>query len=268
MIHKVSIVIPIFNEAETLQELLTNVYAQDLPGHLKKEMILVESNSSDGSRNIAQKFCADKIDGDIEIKLILQEKARGKGFAVREGLAQVTGDIILIQDADLEYETSDYPQLIQPLLDGHSDFVLGSRHLSAGSWKIRRFEQSPIKAAFMNFGGSLFHFIFNRLYRVTLTDPTTMYKVFLTRCIEGIPFECNRFDFDFELCGKLIRLGYVPLEVPISYRSRGFDKGKKVNMFRDPFTWIFAILRFRLKAIRRIPRAQRVTNNAALVYRS
>jgi hypothetical protein len=166
---------------------------------------------------------------------------------------QVTGDLILIQDADLEYDVADYPALIQPIIDGHADFVLGSRHLSAGNWKIRKFERNPIKAMFMNFGGSFFHFFFNQVYGVRLTDPTTMYKVFLTDCIRGVNFESNRFDFDWELVGKLVRLGYNPLEVPISYRSRGFDEGKKVNFFRDPFTYVRAILKYRFQRISRTP---------------
>jgi glycosyltransferase involved in cell wall biosynthesis len=257
LITSVSIIIPIFNEAPTIRELLDRVLQQPLPSGLKKEMIIVESNSTDGTRDIVQRFVSEvPASPNASVRLLLQDKAVGKGNATRQGLSVATGDIILIQDGDLEYDTKDYPQLIQPILDGHADFVLGSRHLSAGSWKIRKFEESALKSAYMNLGGSLFHAFFNMTYGVKLTDPTTMYKVFLRSCIQGISFESNRFDFDFELVAKLIRLGFNPLEVPISYVSRGFEKGKKVNMLRDPFTWVWSILKFRIKRIKRMSRAE------------
>jgi len=257
LIKSVSILIPIFNEAATVEELLNRVLGQELPKGLIKEVIIVESNSSDGTREIVQKFCSQfKASENTKIRLILQTQAKGKGLAVREALTVASGDIILIQDGDLEYDTADYPQLIQPLIDGHADFVLGSRHLSAGSWKIRKFSESPFKASFMNFGGTLFHSLFNIIYSTKLTDPTTMYKVFLRTCVQGVNFECNRFDFDFELVAKLIRLGYTPLEVPVSYRSRGFDQGKKVNILRDPFMWLWCIAKFRFKKIKRLQRSE------------
>ncbi len=267
LIETVSIIIPIYNEEPTIVDLLSRVLNQALPSNLKKELIIVESNSTDGTREKVQGFLKSLNESgnklpQTQIRLILQEQARGKGHATREALSLATGEVILIQDGDLEYDTADYPQLIQPLLDGHADFVLGSRHLSAGSWKIRKFAESPLTAFYMNLGGSIFHFGFNKLYHVNLTDPTTMYKVFLRSCVEGVVFESNRFDFDFELVAKLIRLGFTPLEVPVSYRSRGFDKGKKVNILRDPFMWVWSIIKFRFKRIKRIPRTQRLNPNA------
>ncbi len=255
MISKVSLIIPIFNEGDTALALLKSVMAQPLPGDLQKEMIIIESNSTDGTRELVQKFVQENAgNSPVKIELILEETPRGKGHAVRQGIQKATGDIILIQDGDLEYSVTDYPLLLQPLIDGHVDFVLGSRHLSAGGWKIRKFEQSPMTAFYMNLGGMFFHTLFNILYQVKLTDPTTMYKVFLKKCIDGVAFESNRFDFDFELVAKLIRLGYIPLEVPISYSSRGFEKGKKVRAFRDPFMFLWVIFKFRIKRIQRIPR--------------
>ena len=254
MIKRVSIVVPIFNEAATVVTLLNQVLKQPLPGALEKELVLVESNSTDGSRDKVKWFAEQNAGGPVQIQLILQDKPQGKGFAVREGLKRATGDILMIQDADLEYDVGDYPALLQPILDGHADFVLGSRHLSAGNWKIRKFEQNPIKAMIMNFGGSFFHTMFNWVYGVRLTDPTTMYKVFLADCIRGVNFESNRFDFDWELVAKLIRLGYAPLEIPISYRSRGFEEGKKIQFFRDPITYVNAIFKFRVQRIQRTPR--------------
>lgn len=246
---KLSIIIPVLNEANTVRQLLRAVIEEPLPVE-EREIIIVESNSVDGTREIIKEFLSQfKNTVEIEIKTIWQNKAHGKGNSVREGFKHVTGDIILIQDGDLEYRISDYPDLLAPIIDAKTDFVLGSRHLSAGSWKIREFEKNPFNALFMNFGGILFHSLFNLVYGQRLTDPTTMFKVFRTRCIRGVKFYSNRFDFDFELMAKLIRLGYRPIEIPISYRSRGFSEGKKINLFRDPFTYLWAIFRFRFEPL-------------------
>jgi hypothetical protein len=160
-------------------------------------------------------------------------------------MAAATGDILLIQDADLEYDVGDYPALVQPILDGRTPFVLGSRCLGANSWQIRRLENKPVLSLCMNLFGLFLHTLFNTLYGTRLTDPTTMYKVFRADCIRGMHFTCNRFDFDWELMGNLVQAGFVPLEVPVSYEARGFGDGKKIRPFRDPPTWIAAILKNR-----------------------
>jgi glycosyltransferase involved in cell wall biosynthesis len=252
--HKVSIIIPVYNEASTVATLLQRVRSQPLPG-CAREIIIVESNSTDGSREIVTEFIARHAgEGLAQIRVIYQDRPRGKGHAVREGFAAATGEILLIQDADLEYEVADYPDLIRPIIEGHAAFVLGSRHAEAKSWKIREFAQNGLLATLMNAGGLLFRAFFNALFSVHLTDPTSMYKVFRSSCLEGLTFSCNRFDFDYELVGKLLRAGYSPLEVPVSYKSRGFDQGKKIRIFRDPPTWVFAILKCRFSAV---PAAQR-----------
>ena len=258
MHQKLSVIIPIYNEAATTKTLLHRVYAQEIPRQLAKEMIIVESNSSDGTREIALSFRAwatSVEDGmpKTTVRLILQDKSLGKGNAVRDGLRFSTGDIILIQDGDLEYDTSDYPKLLKPILANEAHFVLGSRHLAVGSWKVRRLKDYPATALLMNVGGRIFHAYFNLVYSTQLTDPTTMYKVFRRSCLQNIFLESNRFDFDFELTAKLIRLGFPPLEVPVSYRSRSFRDGKKINGFRDPFMWIWAIFKFRWSKLRRVP---------------
>ncbi|VVB64533.1 Glycosyltransferase AglJ [uncultured archaeon] len=251
----VSILIPVYNEATTLNQCLDNVLQQELPLGLAKEIIIVESNSTDGSRELVKAFYEKSQEGrsspQTEIKLILQECPQGKGFAIREALSQASGDIIIIQDADLEYDVADYPELLRPILEGHAHFVLGSRHLSAGSWKVRQFERGTFTANFMNIGAVFFHTFFNWLYGVELTDPTTMYKVFRIECIQGIKFECSRFDFDWELVAKLIRLGFIPIEIPISYKSRGFSEGKKISLTKDPLLWVRAIIKYRLTPIER-----------------
>ena len=242
---KVSIIIAVYNEARTVATLLDRVWAQPLAG-AAKEIIIVESNSTDGSREAVAEFLASHAsDRATRIVAVYQDQPRGKGFAVREGFAAATGDILLIQDADLEYDCADYPDLLKPILDGRTAFVLGSRHMGPERWKIRKFANRGLQSAFMNLGGMLFHALFNALFSSRLTDPTSMYKVFRSDCLAGLSFTCNRFDFDFELLGKLIRAGFAPIEVPVSYSSRGFGDGKKIRMFRDPLTWVIAILKCR-----------------------
>jgi glycosyltransferase involved in cell wall biosynthesis len=249
--NKLTIILPIFNEASTARRLLELVYSQEIPLAIK-EMIIVESNSTDGTREIVKRFIAEHPDTpEVTIRIILQEAPKGKGYAVRAGLDIATGDIVLIQDGDLEYSLSDYPSLIQPILEGKTKFVLGSRHLAASTWRIRKFENDIIKAAVMNLGGLFFHQFFNILYGQRLTDPTTMFKIFERSCIEHLHFEANRFDFDFELVAKLIRAGFPPLEVAVSYTSRGFEEGKKIRIFMDPLTWLRAIIRFRFSKLYR-----------------
>jgi glycosyltransferase involved in cell wall biosynthesis len=246
---KVSIIIAVYNEASTLRPLLERVWAQPLPG-LTRELVIIESNSTDGSREIVAQFarcCRDA--GPAQVHVIYQDRPYGKGHAIRQGFAAASGDILLIQDADLEYEVSDYPDLLRPILEGRTALVLGSRHLGPASWKIRHFASNGLLATLMNAGGVLFRGLFNRLFSVRLTDPTTMYKVFRASCLEGLDFTCNRFDFDYELLGKLIRAGYVPLEVPVSYTSRGFDEGKKIRIWRDPATWVLAIFKCRFQSL-------------------
>jgi glycosyltransferase involved in cell wall biosynthesis len=242
---KVSIVIAVYNEAPTVAALLDRVWAQPLPD-ATKEIIIVESNSTDGSRAIVAEFVArHAAESSPRIQVIYQDRPQGKGHAIRQGFAAATGEILLIQDADLEYDVADYPDLLKPIIEGRTAFVLGSRHTASDRWKIRRFAHHGLQAVFMNLGDLLFRALFNALFSSRLTDPTSMYKVFRSECLDGLSFTCNRFDFDFELLGKLIRAGFSPLEVPVSYRSRGFDEGKKIRIFRDPITWVFAILKCR-----------------------
>lgn len=246
---KVSIIVPVFNEVNTVRQLLDLVWTAPVPTDAK-EVVIVESNSVDGTRQVVADFVKEKeVCQNPTVKVIFEEKPQGKGHAVREAFKAATGDIILIQDGDLEYSVEDYPQLIEPILSGKTKFVLGSRHLAAGSWKIRNFETSPLKAWVLNLGGIFFHGLFNLLYGQTLTDPTTMYKVFEKKCLDGIVFESNRFEFDYELLGKLIRAGFTPLEVPVSYSSRSFEEGKKIRVLTDPFRWVWAIVKFRFTSL-------------------
>lgn len=246
---KLSIIIAVYNEAATVGTLLERVRAQPLPD-VQKEIVIVESNSTDGSRAIVADFAArHAADSDTRILVLHQDAPRGKGNAIRLGLAAAGGEIILIQDADLEYDVADYPDLLRPIIEGRAAFVLGSRHMGTKGWKIRKFAHGGLRAGLMNVGGMLFHTFFNMLYATRLTDPTTMYKVFRAECVHGLALTRDRFDFDFELLGKLIRRGFMPVEVPVSYQSRGFDEGKKIRIVRDPFTWLRAILACRFAPV-------------------
>ena len=235
-----SVIVPVFNEKATCTELLDQLLAKTIEG-VELEIIIVESNSTDGSRDLVSQYKSHP-----RVKLILEDRPRGKGHAVRTGLKAATGTVILFQDADLEYDINDYDALIAPILNFQNNFVLGSRHSkSKGSWKIRTFSDAPGLAAFFNFGHVLFLTLFNTLYSQKLSDPFTMFKVFRRECLYGLSFECNRFDFDYEIVIKLLRKGYRPLELPVNYESRSIAEGKKVTVFRDPITWIRALLKFR-----------------------
>jgi glycosyltransferase involved in cell wall biosynthesis len=258
---KVSIIIPVYNEAATLPALLDRVWRQSI-APAAKEIIIVESNSTDGSREIVAAFVARRRCDAASIRVVYEDAPRGKGHAVRRGFAAASGDILLIQDADLEYDVADYPDLIRPILDGRAAFVIGSRHLGSHGWKIRRFACGDLRALLMNVGGILFHGFFNAVFATHLTDPTSMYKVLRADCLAGMHFSCDRFDFDFELTGKLIRAGFMPLEVPVAYKSRGFDEGKKIRILRDPVTWVTAILKSRFATVPRRSSAAHVKDDS------
>jgi len=247
-----SIIVPAYNEAATFRELMDALLLKRVPG-LEIEIIIVESASTDGTREIVQSYAHH-----AGVRLILQDRARGKGNAVRAGLEAATGDFILIQDSDLEYDLDDYDALLEPLMRGTEAFVLGSRH-GGSAWKMRKFERQRLLSGWLNFGHWFFTTLINVLFRQKLRDPFTMFKVFRRDCLHGVTFECNRFDFDIELLVKLVRKGYTPLEIPVNYRSRSFKEGKKVSMLRDPFTWIRVLLRLRFTRAGRSRGALRLT---------
>jgi hypothetical protein len=237
----VSIIVPVYNEGATVRELLDSLLALRLEG-VRKQVIIVESNSTDGSRQIVQSYA-----GREGVQIILQPGPRGKGFAVREGLAAATGDIIMIQDADLEYDLDDYEGLLAPVIAWQSIFVLGSRHLFG--WKMRKFTDAPLMAVILNLGHQFFRMLVNGALRTQMTDPFTMYKVFRRDALFGIELLSSRFDLDIELVMKLVRKGYLPLEIPVNYASRSFAEGKKVSFTRDGLTWVGTITQYRLRSI-------------------
>ena len=244
--RRLSVVMPAFNEIGTTESAIEKVLQKELEG-VDIELILIESNSTDGTREVVNRY-----KDHPRVRIILEERPSGKGHAVRAGLKAATGDFVLIQDADDEYDIEDYDALIEPLLSGREAFVLGARH-GKSNWKMRKFTDQPVQAFVLNCGHWFFTSLINILYGVWLKDPFTMYKVFRRDCINNITFECNRFDFDHEFVIKLIRKGFKPVEIPVCYRSRSFAEGKKVRMFADPLTWIKAIIRYRFVKISTCP---------------
>ncbi len=237
-----SIIVPIYNERGTVKEALDAIVAKQIP-NIRLELIFIESNSTDGTRDIVLTY-----ENHPRVKLILEDKPRGKGYAVRTGLKVATGDVILIQDADLEYDLADYDALIAPIIAGRQAFVLGSRH-GEGGWAIRKFTDQPLRGLILNLAHWTFTFMINMSLGIWLKDPFTMYKVFRRDCLNGLTFECNRFDFDWELLIKLVRKGYKPIELPITYRSRSFAEGKKIRMWSDPVTWLKALVKYRFQKL-------------------
>lgn len=235
---KLSVIVPVYNERATVVQALDQITAKEIAG-VDLEIIIVEGNSTDGTRELVRPYGQRP-----RVTLLLEAQARGKGRAVRAGLACATGDIVLIQDADLEYDLDDYESLLAPILAGRQAFVLGSRH-GEGGWAIRKFTKQPVRGAILNLAHWTFTLMINASLGVWLADPFTMYKVFRRDCLQGLTLECDRFDFDWELLIKLVRKGYRPIEIPVTYRSRSFAEGKKIRMLRDPVTWLKALVKYR-----------------------
>jgi glycosyltransferase involved in cell wall biosynthesis len=232
-----SVIVPVYNEVNSAADVLKLIVGKRLP-NVEIEVIIVESNSTDGTREIVRSF-----QGGSNLKIIYEDRPKGKGHAVRAGLAVAKGDIILIQDADMEYSLDDYEKLLLPLLSGETSFVLGTRH-TEGNWHMRRFSTGNHYAVLFNIAHWGFTALLNVSLGTRMTDPFTMFKVFRRSCLNGIKLECNRFDLDWEIVIKLVKAGYKPLEIPVTYNSRDFKEGKKVSMFKDPPTWMKAWFKY------------------------
>ena len=236
-VRRLSIVLPVYNEARTCKELIDTVLAKGIDG-VEREVVIVESNSTDGSREIVKQY-----ETHPDVRIILEDKPRGKGYAVRNGISYASGEILLIQDADLEYDIGDYDALIEPILARRRLFVLGSRH--KGNWKMRQFDDRRWFGTLFNLGQIFFTWLINFTCGTQLKDPFTMYKVFHRECLYGLRLEANRFDLDWEIVIKFVRKGLVPQEIPVNYVSRSFAEGKKVRPLLDPLLWLWALIRFR-----------------------
>jgi glycosyltransferase involved in cell wall biosynthesis len=240
---KLSILIPAYNEKNTAAQILDRVLAIPLDG-IEKEVIVVESNSTDGTRELVKDFEKRR-----QIRAIYEERPMGKGHAVKTALAKATGDWVLIQDADLEYDVADYPRLLEPLRRGETAFVLGSRHLGHRDWRYRRTGVGKWLGCVMDFGVWAYTQFFNLLYGTRLTDPCTMYKLFRRDCLKNISLHSDGFELDWEIVAKLIRKGFPPIELAVSYNSRSFKEGKKIKLWRDGWRSLKAIVRYRFEAL-------------------
>lgn len=231
---KLSVVIPVYNERATVSTLLERVAAAPVPAGIELEMVVVDDFSSDGTREHLRELAAA---ATPPFQLVEHPHNQGKGAAVRTGFAVATGDILLIQDADLEYSPGDYPVLLGPILDGEADVVFGSRFLG-GPHRV---------LFFWHYVGNRFlTTLSNMLTDLNLSDMETCYKVFTREALRGITIESDRFGMEPELTAKVARNGSRVFEVPISYRGRTYAEGKKIG-WKDGFSAIWCILRYNLR---------------------
>jgi glycosyltransferase involved in cell wall biosynthesis len=224
---RASVVIPCFNEVATVNELLDRVQAVPI----EKEVIVVDDCSTDGTREVLKRRVDER--GDIILRLM--PRNGGKGAAVKEGLKAVTGDVVIIQDADLEYDPGDYPVLLRPIQTGRARVVYGSRFL--GEHKAMYFWHSV--------GNQMLTLVCNVLFDTTLTDMETCYKVFTADIARKLDLREPRWGFDPEITARILRMGERIYEVPISYSGREFHEGKKINALRDGPAVLLTLLRYR-----------------------
>jgi len=244
---KLSVVIPVYNEKDTILEILGRV----LTTGIVTEVIIVDDNSTDGTREILQGMAGLQAKGETtaasqdgvdplslrELRFFFQTPNQGKGAALRRGFAEATGNIVLVQDADLEYDPVDYPKLLEPIVDGRADVVYGSRFLG-GPQRVHYF----------------WHYVGNRILtllsdiftNLNLTDMETCYKVFRREVLQGISLKSNRFGFEPEITAKVARGDWRVYEVPISYAGRTYEQGKKIT-WKDGFQALWCIVRYRFK---------------------
>lgn len=226
--RKLSVIVPVFDERNTVVEIVRRMRAVDLPVDL--EIVIVDDGSTDGTRDVLRQLA------DSTVRVIVHEANRGKGAAIRSGLAQVTGDLVLIQDADLEYDPEDWPKLLAPILRGKARVVYGSR-----------FTGERRNMLFLHWVGNRFlSLVTNVLYNTTLSDMETCYKLFDRSLLDGITLRAQRFEFEPEVTAKLLRRGIRIYEVPISYTGREFDEGKKIT-WRDGFIALWTLVKYRFR---------------------
>ncbi|HSL45589.1 MAG TPA: glycosyltransferase family 2 protein [Anaerolineales bacterium] len=221
-----SVVIPVYNEVDNIGEILKRVQSTKLAS----EIVVVDDGSKDGTRDALQ-----KLDGKENVRVILHERNQGKGAAVVTGMKAARGDVLLIQDADLEYNPRDYPVLLQPIEEGLADVVYGSRFLGAPH-RVTMFWHLV--------ANRLLTLMTNILYNTILTDMETGYKVFRREVIEGITIRAKRFDFEPEFTAKVLKRNHRIFEVPISFNPRDYSQGKKIKL-KDAFEAVWTLLKYR-----------------------
>jgi glycosyltransferase involved in cell wall biosynthesis len=241
---RLSIIIPVYNEIGTIADILQRVRAVELKvpvGYgpengtvveLDREIVVVDDGSTDGTRRILR-----TLEGRLGVTVVLHERNQGKGAAVRTGLQHASGDVMLIQDADLEYDPRDYPALLQPILENRSQVVYGSR-----------FRGGPTKAMFFwhMLGNRFLTLVTNILYNTILSDMETCYKAFTREVADQLDLKAPGWGFDPEITAQILRRGYRVYEVPISYTGREFEEGKKIS-WRDGLTVLWTLIKYRFR---------------------
>jgi glycosyltransferase involved in cell wall biosynthesis len=227
--NTLSIVIPVYNEKDNLPIILDKVSKVDIP--LKKEIILIDDFSTDGTRDYLKTIT------DPNINIFYQDKNRGKGAALQRGFKEASGDITIIQDADLEYDPRDYPKLLQPIIEGLCDVVYGSRYIGGSTTRVMFFGHA--------YGNRLLTFYSNFLNNIYLSDMETCYKVMKTSVIKNIKLTCNRFGIEPEMTAKISRTGATIFEMPINYYGRSYEEGKKIT-WKDGIAAFYYITKFGL----------------------
>jgi glycosyltransferase involved in cell wall biosynthesis len=243
---KLSVVIPVYNEIAFIEEVLSRVQATAFT----KEILVIDDCSTDGTRTLLQKFAEAQAAGQSEvagrnaearldvrgIRFLFQDRNQGKGAALRRGFAEATGDVVLVQDADLEYDPRDYEKLLAPILDGRADVVYGSRFLG-GPQRVHYFWHYV--------GNKFLTLLSDVLTNLKLTDMETCYKVFRSDVLKTVHLESNRFGFEPEITAKIAKGNWRIYEVPISYAGRTYSEGKKIT-WKDGFSTLWCILRYNL----------------------
>jgi glycosyltransferase involved in cell wall biosynthesis len=229
---KLSIVMPVYDEKSTLEEIIRRVVAVDVG--MDKELIIVDDGSTDGTRDLYEQIVAAHPNGMIQVHL--HAKNCGKGAALRTGFSHVTGDIVLVQDADLEYDPKDYDRLLKPILDGRADVVYGSRFVGGDEHRVLLFWHMV--------GNRFLTLLSNALTNLNLTDMETCYKVFRAEVLKSITIRSNRFDFEPEITAKVAKGRWRIYEVGISYSGRDYDEGKKIGL-KDAVQAVWTILRYK-----------------------
>lgn len=234
---KLSVLIPVYNEVNTLEEAVRRVRSLNLP----KEIIIVDDGSTDGSRDLLKRLereAKSAPDPLNEVKIHFQPINQGKGAAIRSALSHVTGDIVIIQDADLEYDPGDYMKLLEPILSGKADVVYGTRFYGGGPHRVLFF--------WHYLGNQFLTLLSNVLTNLNLTDMEVGYKVFKTDVLKNIEIKSNRFGFEPEITIKVAKKKCRVYEVPISYHGRTYAEGKKIT-WKDGFVTLYSLIRFWLR---------------------